>query len=91
MIHELSHELFSSSLRVAYCTLPHEWSLESFLVGFKTTDVNLTSDRANTTNTYSSIHIDFEYCVRPTVGCLVLVLVLGTLAQHDLDIDMIGI
>jgi hypothetical protein len=37
---------------------------------------------------YSSIHIDFQYLVRPTKGRLILVL--GTLAQHDLVIHVIG-
>jgi hypothetical protein len=39
--------------------------------------------------TYTSICIDFQYLVlRPTKGRLILVL--GTLAQHDLVIDVIG-
>jgi hypothetical protein len=38
--------------------------------------------------TYSSICIDFQYLVRPTKGCLILIL--STLAQHDLIIDVMG-
>ena len=58
----------------------------SFFVWFDTTDVNRISDRANT-KAYSSIRIDFQYCVRPTKWCFILVL--GTLAQHYLVIDVI--
>jgi hypothetical protein len=38
--------------------------------------------------TYSFIRIDFQYFVRPTKGRLILAV--GTLAQHDLVIDVIG-
>jgi hypothetical protein len=58
----------------------------SFLVGFDTMDVDCISDGANT-KTYSSICIDFQYYVRPTKGRLILVL--HTLAQHDLVVDVI--
>jgi hypothetical protein len=45
-------------------------------------DVNRISKGANT-KTYSSIRIDLQYFVRPTKGR-------GTLVQHDLVINMIG-
>jgi hypothetical protein len=51
------------------------------------TDVNRISNGANT-KTHSSIRFDFQYFVGPTKGHLILVL--GTLAQHDLIIDVIG-
>jgi hypothetical protein len=50
-------------------------------------DVNRISKGANT-KTYSSIRIDLQYFVRPTKGRLIFVL--GTLVQHDLVINMIG-
>jgi hypothetical protein len=59
----------------------------SFSVGFDRTYVNCNSKGANT-KMCSSICIDFQYLVRPTKGHLILVL--GTLAQHDLVINVIG-
>jgi hypothetical protein len=50
-------------------------------------DVNCISNGANTKR-YSSICIDFQCFVRPTKGLLIFVL--GTLAQHDLVVDVIG-
>jgi hypothetical protein len=58
-----------------------------FFVWFNVTDVNHISKGADT-KMYSSICIDFQYLVRPTKGRLILVL--GTLAQHNLVIDVIG-
>jgi hypothetical protein len=50
------------------------------------TDVNCIS-KGDNTKMYSSVCIDFQYFERPTKRHLILVL--GTLAQDDLVIDMI--
>ena len=70
----------SSLLRKSHIALSTMNGARSFFVWFDTTDVNRISDRTNT-KAYSSIRIDFQYCVRPTKWCFILVL--GTLAQHD--------
>jgi hypothetical protein len=58
-----------------------------FFVRFDVTDVNSNSKGANT-KMYSFIHIELQFLVRPTRGPLILVL--GTLVQHDHVIDVIG-
>ena len=54
---------------------------------FDTTYVDRIGDRANT-KTYSSIRIDLQDSVRPTVGRFILIL--GTLPEHNLIVDAIG-
>ena len=77
----------SSLLRKLHIALTPMNGVGYFFVWLDAMDVNRISDGANT-KTYSSICIDFQYFVRPTKGRLILVL--GTLAQHDLVIDVIG-
>ena len=54
---------------------------------FDTSDVDRIGDGANT-KTYSSIRIDLQDGVRPTVGRFILIL--GTLPEHNLIVDAIG-
>jgi hypothetical protein len=51
------------------------------------TDIDRIDDRANL-ETHGSILVDLQYLMRSTEGRLIFIL--GTLAQHNLVIDMIG-
>ena len=57
-------------------------------VWFQSTYVITVGDRANT-KTYSSICVNLQYSMRPTVGCFIFIL--GALAQHHLVVHGIGV
>jgi hypothetical protein len=79
----------SSLLGKLHITLAPMNGAWSFFIGFDTMDINCIRKGANK-ETYSSIRVDFQYLVRPTSTKGRLILVLDTLVQHDLVIDMIG-
>jgi exo-beta-1,3-glucanase (GH17 family) len=79
----------SSLLGKSHIALAPMNGVRYFFVWSDATDVNRISSNGANMKTYSSICIEFQYLVRATKGRLILVF--GTLAQHDLVIDVIGV